>query len=63
MFQTYHNFCLPHASLRLPLPETDAIRRWQPRTPAMATGLTERVWSMRDILTYRVPPWPQSQMA
>jgi IS1 family transposase len=63
MFQAYHNFCLPHASLRLPLPETDAIRRWQPRTPAMAAGLTERVWSMRDILMYRVPPWPQSQMA
>ena len=63
MFQAYHNFCLPHASLRLPLPETDAIRHWQPRTPAMAAGLTERVWSMRDILKYRVPLWPQSQMA
>ena len=63
MFQAYHNFCLPHASLRLPLPETDAIGHWQPRTPAMAAGLTERVWSMRDILMYRVPPWPQSQMA
>jgi hypothetical protein len=63
MFQAYHNFCLPHASLRLLLPETDDIRRWQPRTPAMAAGLTERVWSMRDILKYRVPPWPQTQMA
>jgi hypothetical protein len=63
MFQAYHNFCLPHASLRLLLPETDDIRRWQPRTPAMAAGLTERVWSMRAILKYRVPPWPQTQMA
>jgi IS1 family transposase len=63
MFQAYHNFCLPHASLRLPLPETDVIRRWQQQTPAMAAGLTDRVWSMRDILMYRVPPWPQSQMA
>lgn len=62
IFHVYHNFVLPHASLRLPLPETDAIRRWQPQTPAMAAGLTERVWSLRDILMYRVPPWPQYQV-
>jgi hypothetical protein len=49
LFQVYHNFVLPHASLRLPLPEvnmipeTRAIKRWQPRTPAMAAGLTDRV--------------------
>jgi IS1 family transposase/transposase-like protein len=65
IFQAYHNFVLPHASLRLPLPEvetipkTGALKRWQPRTPAMAAGLTDRVWSLREILMYRVPPWPQ----
>jgi hypothetical protein len=67
LFQAYHNFCLPHASLRLPLPEpidgTGAVKVWQPRTPAIAAGLTDRVWSLREVLTYRVPPWPQSQMA
>ena len=31
-------------------------------TQAMATGLTDRVWSLREVLMYRVPPWPQSQM-
>jgi hypothetical protein len=68
LFQTYHNFVLPHASLRLPLPELElnpesgAIKRWQPRTPAMAAGLTDQVWSLREVLMYRVPPWPQSQM-
>jgi IS1 family transposase len=67
VFQAYHNFCLPHASLRLPLPEvemisaTGSIKRWQPRTPAMAAGLSDRVWSLREVLMYRVPPWPQSQ--
>ena len=67
LFQTYHNFVLPHASLRLLLPELElipesgAIKRWQPRTPAMAAGLTDRVWSLREVLLYRVPPWPQSQ--
>ena len=68
VFHTYHNFVLPHASLRLPLPELEpisksgAIKRWQPRTPAMAAGLTDRVWSLREVLMYRVPPWPQTQM-
>jgi hypothetical protein len=69
LFQTYHNFVLPHTSLRVPLPEferiseTGAIKRWQPRTPAMAAGLTDRVWSVREVLMSRVPPWPQSQMS
>jgi hypothetical protein len=67
LFHVYHNFVLPHASLRLPLPElepvpgTGAIKRWQARTPAMAAGLTDRVWSVREVLRYRVPPWPQTQ--
>jgi IS1 family transposase len=63
IFHTYHNFVLPHASLRLPLPDlvepVESGKRWQPRTPAMAAGLTDRVWSVRDILMVRVPPWPQ----
>jgi hypothetical protein len=62
IFHTYHNFVLPHASLRLPLPDLmDAVESgkcWQPRTPAMAAGLTDRIWSLREVLMYRVPPWP-----
>ena len=67
LFHTYHNFCLPHASLRMALaaPEptngTGSARQWRPCTPAMAAGLTDRVWTVRDVLLYRVPPWPQPQ--
>jgi IS1 family transposase len=67
LFQTYHNFVLPHASLRQPLPVAEAphgrgsVQRWQPCTPAMAAGLTDHVWSLKEILLYRVPPWPQAQ--
>jgi hypothetical protein len=67
LFQTYHNFVLPHTSLRQPLlvPEpthgSGSARLWQPRTPAMAAGLTDHVWSLREVLLYRVPPWPQPQ--
>ena len=68
IFHAYHNFVLPHTSLRLPLPELEpvpgpgGIKRWQPQMPAMAAGLTDRVWSLREVLRYRVPPWPQTQM-
>jgi IS1 family transposase/transposase-like protein len=65
LFQTYHNFVLPHASLRVLLPQvahgTASVKRWQQRTPAMAAGLTNQVWSLREVLMCRVPPWPQPQ--
>jgi hypothetical protein len=67
LFQTYHNFVLPHASLRqvLPIPEpthgTGAAKVWRPCTPAMAAGLTDHVWSLTEVLCYRVPPWSQAQ--
>jgi hypothetical protein len=65
LYQTYYNFCLPHASLRQPLPEpiptngTGSAKQWRPYTPAMAAGLTDRVWTLREVLLFRVPPWPQ----
>jgi len=67
LYQTYYNFCLPHASLRQSLPHPEqthgsgSAKRWRPRTPAMAAGLTDHVWTWRDVLRFRVPPWPQPQ--
>jgi IS1 family transposase len=66
LYHTYDNFCLPHAGLRQPLPQaeptngTGSPRRWQPRTPAMAAGLTDHVWTLRQVLLFRVPPWPRA---
>jgi IS1 family transposase len=67
LFQTYHNFVLPHASLRAPLPIAEAINGGsaqvsRPCTPAMAAGLTDHIWSLKEVLCYRVPPWPQPQV-
>jgi hypothetical protein len=65
LFHAYHNFVLPHASLRQPLqvPEptngSGPAKRWRPYTPAMAAGLTDHVWTLQEVLLYRVPPWPQ----
>jgi IS1 family transposase len=67
LFQVYHNFVLPHASLRQALdapirtPRMGSAKRWRPCTPAMAAGLTDHVWTLKEVLLYRVPPWPQPQ--
>jgi transposase-like protein len=47
---TLYNFCMVHSSLR---PQVDGKR-----TPAMAAGITEHVWSVGELLHYRVPPAP-----
>jgi hypothetical protein len=65
IYHVYHNFVLPHSSLRQPLAEplppngSGSVKLWRPCTPAMAAGLTDHVWSLREVLLYRVPPWSQ----
>ncbi len=65
LYHVYYNFCLPHASLRVPLPQplptngTGSAKTWRPCTPAIAAGLTDHVWTLREVLLFRVPPWPQ----
>jgi hypothetical protein len=65
VFHGYDNFCLPHASVRRPLPQPEfthgggSAKQWPPCTLAMAAGLTDHVWSLREVLLFRVPPWPQ----
>jgi transposase-like protein len=44
---TLYNFCTPHQSLRL-----DTLQR----TPAMAGGITDHIWTVKELLTYKVPP-------
>jgi IS1 family transposase len=67
LYHVYYNFVLPHASLRQPLAEpiptngSGSAKVWRPCTPAMAAGLTDHVWSLKEVLLYRVPPWPQPQ--
>jgi hypothetical protein len=57
----YTHVVLPHDSLsqELPMVEptrgTGSPRRWQPRTPAMAAGLTDHVWTTDELLSYRAP--------
>jgi hypothetical protein len=52
------NFCWSHDSLRLAAPE-HAPRKWHECTPAMAAGLTDHRWTLRELLLLKVPlpPW------
>ena len=58
---------LPHTSLRqllsppVPTNGAGAAKQWRPCTPAMAAGLTEHVWTLREVMRCGVPPWPQPQ--
>jgi len=62
VLQDYHYFVLPHDSLSQRLSEPQPTRgsgspkKWQQITPAMAAGLTDHVWTMEELLSYRVPP-------
>jgi IS1 family transposase len=57
----YYHLVLPHESLRQPLtmPQptrgSGSARCWCPITPAMAAGMTDHVWTMTELLSYRVP--------
>jgi len=56
-----YNFCSTHDSLRIALclPDGRRVRRhWVHRTPAMATGLTDKRWSVAQLLGFKVPPPP-----
>ena len=54
-----YNFCHPHHELSRRLATAQDLRGEVLITPAMATGLTDHVWSMRELLSFRVPlpPW------
>jgi len=49
---TTYNFCFPHHEL------SKATHLGYACTPAMASGLTDHIWSMRELLKYKVAPVP-----
>ena len=52
-FQAWYNFVKPHKSLRILI--NDGKRKWKQRTPMMAEGLTDHVWTLDKLLTFKVP--------
>jgi hypothetical protein len=64
----YYHFVLPHDSLSHRLSEPQPTRgagspkKWEAVTPAMAAGITDHVWTMEELLSYRVPPGFRDQL-
>jgi len=51
------NFVRPHSALKVELAQPGPHgRKWQSRTPAMAAGLTDHIWTLEELLSYRIPP-------
>ena len=52
-----YNFTRPVKTLRVELAHPSKQARWQQRTPAMAAGLTDHIWTAKELLTLvLVPP-------
>ena len=52
---SYYNWVHPHKSLRLPV--LDALpQKWLPRTPAMASHLTDHIWSVKELFSVILLP-------
>jgi len=51
-----YNFCFAHHEL------SKAQQRGYACTPAMAAGLTDHLWSIQEVLTYKIAPAPWIQL-
>jgi len=61
-YQAFYNFARPHQSLRQPLPVPSEVAgglirpKGVHRTPGMAAGLTDPIWTFRELLTVKFEP-------
>lgn len=49
-----YNFARPHKSLRIA--HHEGLQKWIKRSPAMAAGLTDHLWTMKEIMMAVVAP-------
>lgn len=52
-YQAWYNLIKPHKSLRISCDSSK--RRWIQRTPMMAEGKTDHIWSIKELLSFRIP--------
>jgi hypothetical protein len=52
LYAALYHFVKPHNSLKIEVNEED--RRWLQRTPMMAAGITDHIWTVEELLTFRV---------
>jgi IS1 family transposase len=55
VYQSYFNFVRPHHGLKVAIADHhNRLRKWQDRTPAVAAGLTDHIWSFKELMTKRI---------
>jgi hypothetical protein len=55
LYQVYYHLVRPHRALKHPVSDNNSTpRRWQPRTPAMAAGLSDHIWSLRELMSMKI---------
>jgi len=57
---TVYNFCSPHKSLRRKIYIDEFARqcRYAKRSPAMAAGISNHIWSIDELLSFKIPLEP-----
>ena len=53
LFQAWYNFIKPRDSLKVKVDSQN--RKWLQRTPAMAEKITDHIWSLKELFTFRIP--------
>jgi len=53
LFQAWYNFIKPHDSLKVKVDSHN--RKCLQRTPAMAENITDHIWTLKELLTFRIP--------
>jgi IS1 family transposase len=65
----YCHFCLPHGGLReeicppIPTKGSGSPKKWRQVTPMMSVEVTDHVWTLPELLTYRLPPGAHVDMS
>lgn len=52
-WRAYANLVRAHRALRSPAGPGAGPKRWTANTPAMAAGITDHIWSLEELLTFR----------
>ncbi len=61
-FQAWYNFVKPHDSLKIEINlDMEEVgfalnpKKWIPQTPAMVELITDHIWTMKELMTWRIP--------
>jgi hypothetical protein len=52
LYQAYCNLARLHRGLRQRF-NGDGMVKWQHRTPAVAAGVTDHIWTLRELMCYK----------